>query len=63
MFANRVKSIGVQTRPIRAFQPLAQFDIEDLESQPARCFAIRCGFRKPQPIAPDLRMNAGRSFD
>jgi hypothetical protein len=50
--------VGVQAGPVGALQPLAQFDIEDLEAQPAGGIAIFSSLGKPQPVAANLGMNA-----
>ena len=58
MLAENIEMIAVQPRIVRTLESLAQFNVEDLEAQAARSFAIRGNLRESHSVAPHLRMDA-----
>jgi len=58
VLAHCIETIHIEPGMVRAFQSLAQLDVEDLEAQPARGFAILSALGQPQTVSPHIGMNA-----
>ena len=58
VLADRIELVGIQPGPVGTLQPLAQLDIEDFETQPARGIAIFQALGQAQPVTARLGVDA-----
>jgi non-canonical (house-cleaning) NTP pyrophosphatase len=59
MLAELIEVVGIDSGFKGAFQTFAQFNVEYVETQSARGFAISGALSQPQPVAANLRVNTG----